>query len=118
MKREVRLSKRAMKRLDKLLVFLEKEWSIKVKNDFIKKLDRSLKQLQEHPTSFPESEKRQKRIFTKLLQNESGIEIGCQHIAQRRFPGSDISLNNNKIVVICHSGTKVYIFFLMQQFLK
>lgn len=57
MKREVRLSKRAMKRLDKLFVFLEKEWSIKVKNNFIKKLDRSLKQLQEHPTSFPESEK-------------------------------------------------------------
>ena len=57
MKREVRLSKRAMKRLDKLLVFLEEEWSIKVKNDFIKKLDKALKQLQEHPTSFPESEK-------------------------------------------------------------
>lgn len=57
MKREVRLSKQAMKRLDKLLVFLEEEWSIKVKNNFIKKLDRSLKQLQEHPSSFPESEK-------------------------------------------------------------
>jgi len=45
MKREVKLSTRAMKRLDKLLVFLEEEWSVKVKNDFIKKLDKSLKLL-------------------------------------------------------------------------
>lgn len=57
MKHEVRLSKRAMKRLDKLLVYLEKEWSIKIKNDFIVKLDKSLKQIQKLPYSFPESEK-------------------------------------------------------------
>ncbi|HNV51805.1 MAG TPA: hypothetical protein PKM28_02850, partial [Tenuifilaceae bacterium] len=57
MKREVRLAKRAMKKLDNLLVYLEKEWSIKVKNDFIVKLDKSLKQIQKLPDSFPESEK-------------------------------------------------------------
>jgi len=57
MKREVRLSNRAMKRLDKLLVYLEKEWSIKIKNDFIVKLDKSLNKIQKLPDSFPESEK-------------------------------------------------------------
>jgi plasmid stabilization system protein ParE len=57
MKREIRLSKRAAKKLDNLLVFLEKEWSVKVKHDFIHKLDNSLKQIKEFPESFPESEK-------------------------------------------------------------
>ena len=57
MKREVRLATRAMKKLDNLLVYLEKEWSIKVEHDFIVKLDKSLKQIQKLPDSFPESEK-------------------------------------------------------------
>ena len=57
MKREIRLSKGAMKKLDSLLVYLEKEWSTKVKHDFILKLDKSLKQIQKLPDSFPESEK-------------------------------------------------------------
>lgn len=56
MKREIRLSKRAMKKLDSLLVYLEKEWSPKVKQDFILKFDKSLKQIQKLPDSFPESE--------------------------------------------------------------
>ena len=57
MHRKIKLSKRAIKKLDNLLVFLEKEWSIKVKNDFIHKLEKSLKQIQTLPESFPESEK-------------------------------------------------------------
>ena len=57
MKREVRLSKRAVKKLDSLLVFLVEKWSIKVKNDFIQKLDKSLDQIQELPESCPESER-------------------------------------------------------------
>lgn len=57
MTREVRLSPRAMKKLDHLLVYLEKEWSAKVKHDFIAKLDQSLNQIQQLPESFPESEK-------------------------------------------------------------
>lgn len=57
MKREVRLSKRAMKKLDSLLVYLENEWSTKVKHNFILKLDKFLKQIQKLPDSFPESEK-------------------------------------------------------------
>ena len=57
MRREIRLSKRAMKKLDSLLVYLEEEWSKKVKHEFVLKLDKSLKQIQKLPDSFPESEK-------------------------------------------------------------
>ena len=56
MKRAIRLSGRAMKNLDSLLVYLEEEWSTKVKHDFVQKLDKSLKQIQELPDSFPESD--------------------------------------------------------------
>jgi plasmid stabilization system protein ParE len=57
MKREIRLSKRAMGKLDSLLDYLEEEWSTKVKHEFVLKLDKSLKQIQKLPDSFPESEK-------------------------------------------------------------
>jgi plasmid stabilization system protein ParE len=53
--RKIILSKRASKRLENLLEFLELEWSIKVKNDFIKKLDKSLKQIQKFPESCQET---------------------------------------------------------------
>lgn len=56
MKREIRLSKRAMKKLDGLLIYLENEQSHKVKLDFIKKFDKSLDLIQKLPDSFPESE--------------------------------------------------------------
>lgn len=45
-----------MKNLDSLLVYLKEEWSTKVKHDFVQKLDKSLKQIQELPDSFPESD--------------------------------------------------------------
>jgi plasmid stabilization system protein ParE len=59
--RKIILSKRASKRLEKLLEYLELEWSPKVKNDFIKKLDKSLKQIQKFPESC------QKTSFVKGL---------------------------------------------------
>lgn len=48
---KIKLSKRASNKLEKLLVYLELEWSLKVKNDFIKKLDKSLKRVQKFPES-------------------------------------------------------------------
>lgn len=57
MKREIRLSKRAMRKLNSLLIYLEEEWSTKVKHEFVQKLDKSLKQIQKLPDSYPESEK-------------------------------------------------------------
>jgi plasmid stabilization system protein ParE len=57
MSREIRLSKRASLKLDKLLIFLEEEWSLKAKKDFLFKLDASLVNIQKLPASFPESKK-------------------------------------------------------------
>jgi len=57
MKREIKLSKRTIRKLDSLLIYLEEEWSTKVKHEFVLKLDKSLKQIQKLPDSFPESEK-------------------------------------------------------------
>ena len=55
MNRTIKLSKRAAKKLDKLLEYLENEWSLKVKQEFVDKLDKSLKLILENPDLFPES---------------------------------------------------------------
>ena len=57
MNQEIKLSGLAARKLDNLLVFLEHEWSATVKVDFVKKLNKSLIQIQKLPDSFPESEK-------------------------------------------------------------
>ncbi len=49
--RKIKLSKTASDRLEKLLEYLELEWSNKVKEDFIKKLDKSLARIQRFPDS-------------------------------------------------------------------
>ena len=54
--RKIILSKRASYRLKRLLEYLELEWSLKVKNDFIKKLDKSLKRVQKFPDSCPKTD--------------------------------------------------------------
>jgi plasmid stabilization system protein ParE len=51
--RKIILSKKASKRFENLLEYLESKWSHKVKNDFIIKLDKSLKQIQKFPESCP-----------------------------------------------------------------
>lgn len=60
---QVVLSKRAKIKLENLLDYLEKEWSLKSKNDFIKKLDRSIAQISRLPESCPES-----RVFKGLYK--------------------------------------------------
>ena len=47
--RKVVLSKRAEKKLDKLIDYRQTEWSENVKSDFMEKLDKSLKQVCEFP---------------------------------------------------------------------
>ena len=49
--RKVILSKRAAKKLDKLLEYLESEWSYNTKKQFVDKFDKSLKQIQKFPNS-------------------------------------------------------------------
>jgi plasmid stabilization system protein ParE len=53
--RKIVLSKRASKRLEKLLNYLESDWSLSVRNEFIQKLDESLKQIQKFPESCPQT---------------------------------------------------------------
>lgn len=53
--RQVVLSKKASEKLELLLNYLEMEWSLKVKKNFIRKLDKSLKIIQKYPESCRES---------------------------------------------------------------
>jgi plasmid stabilization system protein ParE len=54
--RTIKLSKRASKKLDILLEYLEFEWSFQVKEDFIVKLDEALNQIQLFPESCPKTD--------------------------------------------------------------
>lgn len=55
MAKNVVLSSTAKQRLEELLVYLKQEWSEKVKNEFIKKLDVKINQVSQYPKSCPES---------------------------------------------------------------
>lgn len=68
MSRIVVISKTAEKKIDNLLNYLLMNWSAKVKDDFIKKMDSSIEILKKHPEIFPESEKEKslrKCVITK-----------------------------------------------------
>lgn len=68
MSREVIISKTAEKKLALLFDYLIKNWSIKVKNDFISKLDKNIQIIKEQPESFPVSRKKnglRKCVITK-----------------------------------------------------
>lgn len=56
MMRRVIFSKRAANRLEALLEYLQTEWSAKVKNNFIAKLDKGLNQIQQYPDSCPKTD--------------------------------------------------------------
>lgn len=47
--REILLSKRAARKLDKLLKYLESKWSITIKDNFVNKFDQILIQLKTFP---------------------------------------------------------------------
>jgi len=55
--RKVVISKTAEKKLKKLFEYLITDWSVKVKNDFIEKLDSSIEIIKNQPEIFPESKK-------------------------------------------------------------
>jgi plasmid stabilization system protein ParE len=55
--RTIRFSKSASAKLEKLPHYLENEWSMNAKENFLLKLDKSLFQLQTHLNSRPSSEK-------------------------------------------------------------
>ncbi len=53
--RKIVLLKRTANRLGTLLDYLASEWSLTVKNEFVTKLDHSLKQIQKYPESCPKT---------------------------------------------------------------
>jgi len=55
--RKVVISITAEKKLEKLFEYLIKKWSIKVKKDFVEKLDSSIEIIKNQPEIFPESKK-------------------------------------------------------------
>jgi len=56
MKREIVFSKKAEKSLIDLLEYLELKWSVKVRDKFISKLDKSIYLIQNEPEVFPKSQ--------------------------------------------------------------
>ena len=57
MSRKVVISKTAERKLEKLFEYLIKKWSVKVKKDFVEKLDSSIEIIKNQPEIFPESKK-------------------------------------------------------------
>lgn len=57
MSRKVVISRTVEKKLEKLFEHLIKEWSVKVKNDFVTKLDSTIEIIKNQPEIFPESKK-------------------------------------------------------------
>lgn len=49
MSRKIKLSRRSLNKLEELLDYLEKEWSLKVKEEFIEKFDKAVKIIRNNP---------------------------------------------------------------------
>ena len=54
---KVVLSPTARRKLENLLEYLQEEWSVNVKLEFMAKLDKSIEQISTHPKSCPESQR-------------------------------------------------------------
>jgi len=68
MSRRIKLSRRSVRNLETLLDYLKSNWSLEVKNNFIKKLDSGLLHLGRFPESHPESDVKKglhKYVLTK-----------------------------------------------------
>ena len=53
--RDIIISKTAKRKIEKLFEYLVKNWNLKIKSDFAKKLNRSIKIIQLNPEVFPAS---------------------------------------------------------------
>ncbi len=70
MNRSVILSKTAEKKLENVFIYLTENWSLKVKADFVKKLDKTIEIIKNQPEIFPESNKESglhKCVITKHI---------------------------------------------------
>ena len=72
MNRQVKLSKTAEIKLEKLFQYLLDDWSIKVKSDFIIKLDRSIELIKSNPEVFTESQK-YKGLYKCIVTKQTSL---------------------------------------------
>lgn len=70
--KEVFFSKRSATKLQNLLDFLEEEWSEKVKQNFIKKLDNALEKIKNFPESCEESDIK-KGLFKCIITKQTTL---------------------------------------------
>jgi plasmid stabilization system protein ParE len=70
--RKVILSKRASSKLEKLLEYLEIEWSENVKQNFIRKLDTTLEIIKKYPESSEQSEIK-KGLFRCVITKQTTL---------------------------------------------
>ena len=68
---QVFISPLAQEKIKLLLNYLEEEWSIKVKEDFIKKLKKSVGQISKQPYSCPQSKKT--KIFKCVVSKQTSF---------------------------------------------
>jgi len=53
----IKLSQEAKEQLEWLLLYIEERWSVRVRDNFILKLERTLEVIRTHPESYPASTK-------------------------------------------------------------
>ena len=68
---QVFISPLAQEKTKLLLEYLEEEWSIKVKEDFIKKLTKSVGQISKQPYSCPQS--KETKIFKCVVSKQTSF---------------------------------------------
>ncbi len=83
MKREIVFSRNAEKSLIDLLEYLEYKWSIKVREKFISKLDKSIYLIQSEPEIFPKSQ---------INKNQYRCVISKQTTIYYRFNAKEIMI--------------------------
>jgi plasmid stabilization system protein ParE len=83
LKREIVFSRNAEKSLIDLLEYLEYKWSIKVREKFISKLDKSIYLIQSEPEIFPKSQ---------INKNQYRCVISKQTTIYYRFNAKEIMI--------------------------
>ena len=96
MKREIIFSKKAEKSLIDLLEYLELKWSVKVRDKFISKLDKSIYLIQNDPEAFPKSQIN-KNQYRCVLSKQTTIYYRCNSKEIRVLAFFDTRQNPTKI---------------------
>ena len=96
MKREIIFSKKAEKSLIDLLEYLELKWSVKVRDKFISKLDKSIYLIQNDPEVFPKSQLN-KNQYRYVLSKQTTIYYRYNSKQIRVLAFFDTRQNSTKI---------------------